>query len=150
GQLLDDARAGAPTSEPGGHDRHLEPLERPRDVDALAAGERQRLARAVPLAPLEVRDGQRPVERGVEGDGDDHQNQPAKWWTARPAYQSTLPKRPGRETERAATSGDSARSLPREKIRISPRRWPLLTGSETTVGATTCSTSGRSTRTTPR
>ena len=43
GQLLDDARARPAAGEAGGDDRHVEPLQRARDVDPLAAGERQRL-----------------------------------------------------------------------------------------------------------
>ena len=71
-QRLDDARAGRTADEPGRDDGHAERLQRARDVDALAAGERDAGARAVPLPPLEVRDGQRPVDRRVECDGDDH------------------------------------------------------------------------------
>jgi len=43
-----------------------------RDVDPLAARERETLARAVPVPALEVRDGDRPVERRVQRDGEDH------------------------------------------------------------------------------
>ena len=80
GQLLDDARAGAAAGEPGRDDGHVEPLERARDVDPLAAGERQHLARAVAVAALEVRHGQRPVERSVQRHGDDHGRRPPRWW----------------------------------------------------------------------
>ena len=76
-QLLDDPRARAAAGEPGRDDRHVEPLQRPRDVDALAAGEREHAARPVPVPELEDRDGQRAVERGVEGDGDDHGDAPS-------------------------------------------------------------------------
>ena len=65
GELLDDPRPRSPSGEPGRDDRHLEDLQRARDVDALAAGEREHLARAVPEADLEDGDGQRAVERGV-------------------------------------------------------------------------------------
>ena len=65
-----------PPARPGRDHRHVEPLERARDVDALPAGERQHVARAVPLPELEDRHRQRAVERGVEGDGDDHDDEP--------------------------------------------------------------------------
>ena len=47
-QLLDDARPGASADEAGSDDRNVERLQRARDVDSLAAGERQAGARAVP------------------------------------------------------------------------------------------------------
>ena len=72
GELLDDPRPRAAAGEPGRDDRDVEPLERPRHVDALATRERDDLAGAMPMPDLEDRDGQRAVERGVEGDGDDH------------------------------------------------------------------------------
>ena len=72
GELLDDPRAGAPAREPGRDDRHLEDLQRAGDVDALAAREREHLARAMAEADLEHRDGERPVERRVRRDRDDH------------------------------------------------------------------------------
>src|SRR6266508_3097692 len=84
-QLLDDARTGASAREPGRHDRDVEPLERARDVDPLAPGQRESLARAVALAQLEVRHRDRPVERDVERDGDDHVNQSPMWLNVRPA-----------------------------------------------------------------
>ena len=71
GEAEDQQRAGE-AGEAGGDDRHVELLERTRHVDPLAACQRQDVARAVALAQLERRDGQRAVERGVEGDGDDH------------------------------------------------------------------------------
>ncbi len=37
-ELLDDAVAGLAAGEPGRDDRRVQPLERTRDVDALAAG----------------------------------------------------------------------------------------------------------------
>src|SRR4029079_2615304 len=72
GQLLDDACPRATTGKTGGDDRHVELLERARHVDPLAPRERQDVARAVALAQLERRDGQRAVERSVEGGGGDH------------------------------------------------------------------------------
>ena len=85
GQLLDDARARTAAREPGRDDRHVEPLQRARDVDPLAAGERQHLARPVALPALEVRHGQRAVERCVQRDGDDHEKKPPRWSNVRPA-----------------------------------------------------------------
>ena len=72
GQLLHDPRPGAAAGEPGGDDGDLETLERPRDVDPLPAGEGQAVARAVAMPRPEVRNSQRPVDRRVQGDGDDH------------------------------------------------------------------------------
>ena len=75
GQLLDDARAGEASSQARGHDRHVEPFQRPGDVDSLAAGDREPAAGPVPLAALEIGDRERPVERGIERDGDDQETQ---------------------------------------------------------------------------
>ena len=72
GELLEDPRARPAAGEAGRDDRDVQPLERARDVDPLAAGERQARARAVAVAELEVRHGQRAVERRVHRDGDDH------------------------------------------------------------------------------
>src|SRR5207237_9687573 len=87
GALRDATGARATAREARRDDRRTEPLQRPRDVDPLPAGEREALARAVAMAGLEVRHRHRPVERGVQGDGDDHVKNPTKWWTVRPAYQ---------------------------------------------------------------
>src|SRR5215218_3792318 len=84
-QFLDDAGAGAAAREARRDDRHVEPLQRPRHVDPLAARERQHLARAMALAELEVGHGQSAVERGVERDGDDHPTSPPRWSSVRPA-----------------------------------------------------------------
>ncbi len=109
GQLLDDARARETAREPGGDDRHLEPLERPGDVDALAAGEGQAAAACpVPLAALEVGHGERAIESGVERDGDDHETQPHMFSAARPTNQPARWSAPGSEIEREATSGELA------------------------------------------
>src|SRR3954454_7392714 len=112
-QLLDDPRAGAPAGESGGDDGHAETLQRAGDVDPLAACEGEPGAGAVALAALEVRDGQRPVDRRVHGDGDDHETQPHMWWRVRVAYQPTRPATPGLATAREATSGTAPTSLPR-------------------------------------
>src|SRR5205085_7088510 len=47
-------------------------LQRPGDVDPLAAGDGAALDRAVAAALAEVGDGDGPVDRGIEGDGEDH------------------------------------------------------------------------------
>ena len=111
GQLLDDPRAGPAAGEAGRDDRHVEPLQRAGDVDPLAARERQHLARAVAVPALEVRHGQRAVERGVERDGDDHRGSR----TARRGGGACGPRRtlrgrarPARSTAFAATSGERA------------------------------------------
>ena len=70
-EVFDDAVAGAPAGEAGRDDRRLEALERARDVDPLAAGAGEPRARPMPVTELEVRDGQRPVDCRIEGDGDD-------------------------------------------------------------------------------
>src|SRR5919201_648760 len=75
-QLLDDANAGAPADEPRRDDRDAEQLQRPGDVDALAACQHQALARAVALSALEVRHRERAVEGRVQRDGDDHVSLP--------------------------------------------------------------------------
>ena len=95
-QLLDDARAGAAAGEAGRDHGHVEPLERAGDVDPLAAGEREHAARAVAVAELEVRDGDRPVERGVERDGEDHERTLLRGAWFAPAYQRTRPPSAGR------------------------------------------------------
>ena len=63
---------GRPAGEAGGDHRLAERLQRAGDVDALAAGHRARLDRAVAAAEPEVRHGDGPVDRRVEGDGEDH------------------------------------------------------------------------------
>ncbi len=159
GQLLDDPRARAPAGEAGGDDRHVEPLEGARHVDPLPAGEHERAARAVPVPELEDRDGQRPVERGVESDGDDHgtcpflavgeamrrarrDGGPCGARTTRP---SPEPRRPGPKRRRRAVRARSA-YRPRTPSPL-PTRWPRVTGSARAELTTTRSTSGRSTRT---
>ena len=68
-----------PPASPVTIDRDAEPLQRTGDVDAPAAGEGDAGARPVALAELKVRHGQRPVDRGVECQCDDHENQEATW-----------------------------------------------------------------------
>src|ERR687895_1163565 len=72
GQVLDDARARGPARDPGGDHRLAERAEGARDVHPLAARHRRLLHGAVAPSEPEVRHGQRLVDRGVEGDGDDH------------------------------------------------------------------------------
>ena len=85
GQLLDDAGARPATSQARRHDGDVETLQCARDVDALAAGEREALAGAMPVAELKVRNGERPVERRVQRHGHDHENQPPMCRRVRPA-----------------------------------------------------------------
>ena len=73
GQLLDEHGAVATAGEPGAHDRNAEPLEGSGDVDPFAAGAEEPAARPMPVAELEVGHEQRPVDGGVERNGDDHQ-----------------------------------------------------------------------------
>ena len=145
-QLLDDARAGAAAGEPGRDDGDVEPLERARDVDALAARERQHLARAVTLPELERRDGERAVERGVEGDGDDHgvSTVPRDGAPVRRASQRRLgERRRARRASRAATSGERA-TTPRP-VADDERAEPLAgrDGKPATAETTTCSSAAR-------
>ncbi len=113
GELGDDGGAGPAAREARRHHGHVEPLQRPRDVDPFAAGERQPAARAVALAGLEVRDGERPVERRVHRHGDDHENQPPMWLIVRVAYHLTRSTALGASRSSAATSGVRPISLPR-------------------------------------
>ena len=65
-------RAGGTAGHAGGDHGLAQRLQRPRHVHALAARHRGLLDRAVAAAEPEVRHGERLVDRGVEGDGDDH------------------------------------------------------------------------------
>src|SRR5262249_7348361 len=111
-QLLDDARARPTSGEAGGDDRDAETFEGPRDVDALAAGESEAGAGAVPLVQLEVGHRQRAIDGGIQSDGDDHENQLQTWWAACPRYHSLRPANPGLAIERDATSGRAATRRP--------------------------------------
>ena len=124
GQLLDDPRPGAAAGEPGGDDGHAEPLQRAGDVDPLAAGERQPGARAVPLVELEVRHGQRAVDRGVEGDCDDHEIQLQAWCAACPMYQPAAPEQ-SRLSDRAR--GDQRPADDEPAARVDPHLSERLT-----------------------
>ena len=75
-QALDDELTRAPADEAGDDHRLAQRLERPGDVDSLAAREREALGGAVPEPGLEVGDGECLVDRGVGRDGDDHAGPP--------------------------------------------------------------------------
>ena len=61
-----------PAGQAGGDHRPVQELQRAGDVDALAAGDGARLDGAVAMALPEARDRDGAVDRGVEGDGEDH------------------------------------------------------------------------------
>src|SRR5262249_47964251 len=71
-QLLEHPGPGRAAGEPGCDHRPAEEADRARDVDALAAGDRAALDRAVAMAETEVRNRDGPVDRGVEGDRENH------------------------------------------------------------------------------
>src|SRR5215211_415439 len=154
GQVLEDLCPVRPPGQAGADNGHAETLERAGDVDPLAARAREPVARAVAVADAEVGDRQRPVHRGVERDRDNHPKIPVSIppasSRARPAYQPTFRPKLSSSTLRAATSGTGASTRPPCVTRTDPRRAPSVTGAETEAGATTFSTSGRSTRTTAR
>src|SRR5206468_5259543 len=64
-EILDDPVARAAAGETRRNDRSLQPLQRPRDVDALAARGGEPAARPVPVTELEVWNVQRPFHRGI-------------------------------------------------------------------------------------
>src|SRR4029079_810295 len=133
----------AAADQPGRDDGDSESLQRTRDVDALAAGERDAVARAMPLPPLEVRNGQCPVDRRVECASDDHQKRFPRWWSVLPVVQRTRPSSPGLLiVPQAAQTRVPTRRDPR-LISTRPRTSPCRTGSETALRATTVSVSGR-------
>ena len=111
GELLDDPRPGAAAREPGGDHRHVEDLQRASDVDALAAREREHLARAVAEADLEHRHRQRPVERGIRRHRDDHVIIPQRFEAVWVAYHVAFAKKPASATDSAATRLDDATSV---------------------------------------
>src|SRR5918992_510408 len=146
GQLLDDPDAGATAREAGGDDRDVHPLQGPGDVDALAAGEGQAATCAMSLPSLEVRHGQRAVERSVEGDGDDHENQPTTFLAVCREYQPARARGPGRSIDRAPPRGARATIPPPARTRPSPSRSPSRTGNSMVDGATISSTNRWSSR----
>ena len=72
GQPLHQPRAGGPAGQAGRDHGAIEQLQRAGDVDSLAAGRGARLDRAVAMALAEAGDGDGAVDRGVQGDGEDH------------------------------------------------------------------------------
>ena len=138
-----------PPASPVAITGRLEALQRARDVDALAARRGQAGARPVPMPELEVRHRQRAIDCGVEGDGDDHEKMPGEMMHG-PGRRTTVAARrgPGAERPAPATSGRVPSSVLPAQTSIRPSGSPRATGSETAVGATIRSTSGRPTRTT--
>ena len=72
GQLLDDARPVRPPARPVATTGTSSRFSARATLMPLPPAIVRPAARPVPLAPLEVGDGQRPVEGRVERDGDDH------------------------------------------------------------------------------
>ena len=62
----------AAAGQPGGDHGPAEQLQGARHVDALAAREGARLDGAMAVPEPEVRDRDRAVDRGIQGDGEDH------------------------------------------------------------------------------
>src|SRR5581483_4938501 len=147
-QLLDDARARRAADEPGRDDGDPEGFQRARDIDALAARERDARARPVTLPALEVRHGERPVDRRVECDGDDHGRKWARWWNVLPAYHPRRQTSVGLLTVRAATRVRDPTTWPPLVITTLPSAVPARTGSATDAGAVTRSVNGRPMRAT--
>ena len=129
--------------EPGRDDRDVEPLERARDVDPLAAREREDVARAVALTELQRRDGERAVERGVEGDGDDHGalswDEPHEMMDGAPGDPPGLARwRAGlRTADRPRRAASGRRRATRRSRRAFRAAGPRVTGQRATAGTTT-------------
>ena len=90
-----------PPARPVAIDGRVEPLQRARDVDALAAGGGQARARPMPVAELEVRHRERAVDCRVEGDGDDHEKKPDQMMHG-PRARTTVAARRARASKRSA------------------------------------------------
>ena len=134
-QLLDDSRPRSPARQPRRDDGYVEELERARDVDALAAGERQHLTRAVAIADLEHGHRERAVERRVDRDGDDHVTSSQRFSAVRRRTTQPCPRPPGSETVRCRDEvrrGDQPITLPDLDP---PQPLPSRTGSATDVGS---------------
>ena len=58
-------------------------IDRTLTVPNFQLGQRHRASQGLTLAELEIRDSQRAVDRSVERDGHDHENQPPMWWNVR-------------------------------------------------------------------
>ena len=110
GQLLDDPRARTAAGEAGRDHGHVEELQRAGDVDALAAREREHLARAVAVADLEDGHRERPVERRVRRHGDDHVTIPQRFFAVCVTCHVAFAKSPASATATAATRFDDATS----------------------------------------
>ncbi len=123
-----------PPASPVADHRDAEPLQRPGHVDALAAGAREARGGPVAVPELEVRHEQRPVDRSVERDGDDHVKSPTKplkrlpaWSSARPAYQPSRRPKPGLlDRSRRRPAAAVAMIFPRSSTCTSPSFWPCL------------------------
>ena len=72
GKTLDDLDAGTAAGQARGDHGIPQPFERASDVDALPPWHHDSLLRPVPVTELKVRDGQRLVDRGIDGDCEDH------------------------------------------------------------------------------
>ncbi len=130
-QTLEDSRARAAARQPGGDHGAPEQLQGARDVDALAAGDRARLDRAVALPEPEVGHGDRAVDGGIEGDGEDHVSTPL---TLRLAGPTTGDHRANRDRDRRDTAagraprrqraGPGARRRPAQRATRRSRREP--------------------------
>ena len=135
GQLLDDPRPGPSAREAGRDDGHLEDLQRPRDVDPLAACEREHLARAMAEPDLEDGDGQRAVERRVRRHRDDHVTISHRFRTVCVAYHCAFAQSPASATDSAATRFDDATSRLPSYTSTRPSCSPFAMGSASAVGA---------------
>ena len=163
-ELVDDAGAGRAAGQAGGDHRRAERLEHAGDVDALAAGHRRLLHRAVAAAEPEVGHRQGLVDGRVERDGDDHaalawRRRRRPVWARRRASRTVAtsaaiatPIRIQRAARgrlrllRDARRGDGAlgdqrrpsrRACPPWRTSTRPSRWPLRIGPSTTAGAWT-------------
>ena len=109
-ELLEHPGAGRAAGEAGGDHRPAEQAERAGDVDPLAAGDGAALDRAVAVAEAEVRHRDGAVDRGVEGDGEDHCRRPAAPRERRTRAQSVSPNSAS-ASQRCDRSRDEAAGL---------------------------------------
>ncbi len=75
-QLLEHPGAGRPAGEAGGDHRAAHQAQRAGDVDPLAARDGAALDRAVAAAQAKVRHRDGAIDRGVQGHGEDHSDDP--------------------------------------------------------------------------
>ena len=113
-----------------------------RGVDPFPAGKRQNLARAVPVADLEHGHRERPVESGVDGNGDDHVTISHAFAAVVPTNHQAFPSVLGSETDSAAIRFDDATLRSPSHTSTRPSRCPARTGSATRVGWTVLSSNG--------